>query len=316
MIERRRRLYIYLDVIWLLNFLFDSLLLLLTAIILKRKVIKWRILLAALVGSSIVLLMVSPWQMFASHPIVKLLFSIIIVFTAFGYKRFRFFIQGLLTFYFTTFMIGGGMIGIHYFFEYELDITNSVMVTSTTGFGHPISWIFVSIGFPLVWIFSRKQLEHLEFKKLQYDQIVNVEIHIDDEVEFKLKGLIDSGNQLYDPITRSPVMIVDTNKINDFLPESLLEQSKNPDSLSFDETAEPHKWENRVRLIPYRGVGQNHQFLMALKPDSIKIDYKDEIIIVKKALVALNHTTLSSEDEYDCIIHPKMLVTSSIQPAS
>lgn len=290
-------------------------LLLLTAIILKRKIVKFRILLASLLGSTIVFLMFTPIESLASHPVIKFLFSCIIILTAFGYKRFRYFFQGLLTFYFTTFMIGGGMIGVHYFFEYEVSITNNVMATSTTGFGHPISWLFVLLGFPIAWLFSKQQMDHIEMKKIHYDQIVKVEVRIE-EVTFTLKGLIDSGNQLYDPISKSPVMIVDTTKIANLLPESIVEQSKNLDSFGIDNSDEPHHWESRIRLIPYRGVGQDHQFLLALKPDEITVYHDNEIVSVKRALVALNHTTLSSEDEYNCIVHPKMLVTSSIQPAS
>ncbi|MBD8068381.1 sigma-E processing peptidase SpoIIGA [Bacillus sp. PS06] len=308
-------MYIYLDIIWLLNFLFDFMLLLLTAIILKRKIVKWRIFLAALLGSTIVLLMFMPIQSLASHPIVKILFSCLIILTAFGYKKFRYFFQGLLTFYFTTFMIGGGMIGVHYFFEYEVSITNNVMATSTTGFGDPISWLFVFIGFPLAWYFSKQQIDHIETKKIHYDQIVTVEVSID-HISFSLKGLIDSGNQLYDPISKSPVMILDTKKIEHILPKSILEQSKNLDSLGTNTTEESHPWESRIRLVPYRAVGQDHQFLLALKPDEITLYYNNEKIRVKKALVALNHTTLSSVDEYQCIVHPKMLITSSVQPAS
>jgi hypothetical protein len=32
-------------------------------------------------------------------------------------------------------------------------------------------------------------------------------------------------------------------------------------------------------------------------------------------LIGLSHSTISSDDEFDCIIHPKMLLQSSIQSA-
>ncbi|VWA41068.1 Sporulation sigma-E factor processing peptidase (SpoIIGA), partial [Bacillus altitudinis] len=84
---------IYLDVIWLLNFCFDLLLLLLTAFILKRQVKKRRYMLGALIGSSIVLLLFTPFAMIVSHPLGKLLFSVLIVLGTFGFQRFRSFFQ-------------------------------------------------------------------------------------------------------------------------------------------------------------------------------------------------------------------------------
>jgi stage II sporulation protein GA (sporulation sigma-E factor processing peptidase) len=304
---------IYLDVIWLLNFSFDLFLLLLTAIALKRKIFKLRILLSALLGSSIVLMMFSPLAFIATHPIGKMIISIIMVLLAFGFKRFRYFFQSLLTFYFVTFMVGGGMIGAHYFLQTEMSYLNGVLMTNSTGFGHPISWLFVLIGFPVVWIFSRNRLEGLETKKIHFDQLVTVTIRVE-STQFTINGLVDSGNQLFDPITRSPVMIIDTLKVQDYIPKLLVNQAIQDDVMkSMSESGnESHPWEHRVRIIPYRVVGSEHQFLLGFKPDEVWIETKNEKIKVHKTIVGLNRTKLSSEDEYECIVHPKMLQGQSI----
>ncbi|MED4532641.1 sigma-E processing peptidase SpoIIGA [Metabacillus fastidiosus] len=299
---------IYLDVIWFLNFSFDLFLLLLTAIILKRKIKKLRLLLGALIGSGIVILMFTPFSFIAVHPLGKLAISVLMVLISFGFQRFRSFFQSLLTFYFVTFMIGGGMLGTHYFMQVEMGVLDGVMMTSSTGFGDPISWLFVLIGFPLAWYFSRNRLESMETKKIKFDQLVQVLIKVDSN-ELLLRGLIDSGNQLYDPISRSPVMIIDASKAKSFLPEKLFEQALKDDVMASvsQDSEEAHEWEHRVRLIPYRVVGHENQFLLGFKPDEISIQTKEGTIHVKKAVIGLNRTTLSSDDEYDCIIHPKMM---------
>jgi stage II sporulation protein GA (sporulation sigma-E factor processing peptidase) len=304
---------IYLDVIWFLNFSFDLFLLLLTAIALKRKIVKIRLLLAALLGSSIVLLMFTPLVFIVSHPIGKIIFSMMMVWIAFGFYRFSYYFQSLLTFYFVTFMIGGGMIGVHYLLQVEMSYLDGVLMTNTNGFGHPISWLFVLIGFPLLWIFSRNRLEGVVAKKIHFDQLVTVSIRVD-TTEFTLTGLVDSGNQLFDPITRSPVMIIDTLKVQDYIPDQLVNQAIQDDVMeSISERAnESHPWEHRVRIIPYRVVGSEHQFLLGFKPDEVWIDTKGEKIKVQKTIVGLNRTNLSSEDEYECIVHPKMLQGQSI----
>src|SRR5690606_10931898 len=116
------------------------------------------------------------------------------------------FMKCLMTFYLTTFLIGGSLIGIHYFIQFDFDLASSVALASIEGFGDPISWLFVLLGFPLVWHFSRQQFEMIEMTKIQYDQIVTVELELGG-MQLKLKGLVDSGNQLYDPISKIPVMI-------------------------------------------------------------------------------------------------------------
>lgn len=299
---------IYLDVIWLLNFSFDLFLLLLTAIVLKKKILKWRILFAALLGSSIVLMMFSPLSFIAINPVGKLVISIVMVWLAFGYIRFRTFLQSLLTFYFVTFMVGGGMIGAHYFLQAEMSYLDGVFMTNSSGFGHPISWLFVLVGFPVIWIFSRNRLEGLEAKKIQFEQIVTVTIRVD-SIYYNLKGLVDSGNQLHDPITGSPVMIIDTMKAQEFIPHQLVKQALQDDVMQSlgEDSYGVHPWEHRVRIIPYRVIGKENQFLLGFKPDEVWIETEKEKIIVHKTIIGLNQTTLSTEDEYQCIIHPKML---------
>jgi stage II sporulation protein GA (sporulation sigma-E factor processing peptidase) len=204
------------------------------------------------------------------------------------------------------------MLGVHFFMNSDFEVWNGVVTTKSTGLGSPISWMFVVIGFPILWYFSKNRLEDMEMKNIQYDQLVEISISIDDQ-SITLKGLVDSGNQLYDPITKSPVMILDVNKAKGFLPSEIIEKSDGLDSFSASKSI--HPWESRLRIIPYRGVGQQHEFLIALKPDFVKIHQNQEHTYVKKVLIGLSHASLSSDDEFDCIIHPKMLLQSSIQSA-
>jgi stage II sporulation protein GA (sporulation sigma-E factor processing peptidase) len=300
-------LSIYLDAVWFLNLCFDGLLLMLTAVILKRKMIFWRILAGAFIGSLIVIFMFTPFSEVVAHPITKIIFSVSMVYIAFGYKRFRFFLQGLLCFYFSAFIVGGGLIGLHYFINTNIFLSEQGFLTVSSGLGDPVSWIFVIIGFPLIWFFAHKRIEDIEIKKIQYDQIVQVSIEIEGKL-LQLRGLVDSGNQLYDPITKTPVMVLDMKKADHMLPPSLIEAAKNLDHLSFEQI----EWENRIRIIPYRGVGLSHQFLLAIKPDKIMINTGTENIQANKALIALNTDSLSSDDEYDCLLHPKMIAANRL----
>lgn len=297
---------VYLDIIWALNFLFDSLLLFLTAIILKRDVRLWRIFAGGLIGSIIILLSITPIHSYAGHPITKLFFSIIMVLTSFGFKRFRFFLRGLLTFYLMTFLIGGSLIGVHYFVKFDFNLSNTVLMASVKGFGDPISWLFVLLGFPIAWHFSKRNIEAIEITKIQYDSIVKVIIEIND-VSYQFKGLIDSGNQLYDPISKMPVMFISIKKrIADF-PNYLVEMAQNPEKFILGTEEVAPDWENRMRIIPYSVLGQEHQLIIAIKPDKILIEKEGELYHVERGLVSFSAQQLSPDDAFQCIVHPKML---------
>ncbi|MGD7008508.1 sigma-E processing peptidase SpoIIGA [Metabacillus sp. 84] len=296
---------VYLDVIWMLNFLFDLFLLLLTSVFLKRPKVWYRLLLGSLIGSSIILFMFTPVSPFFSSPGGKVLISAAMVYTAYGFVRISYFLQNMLMFYFVTFAIGGGLIGTHYFLQQDSYLANGVLVTQTTGFGDPVSWILVICGFPLLWLFSSGRGKDVQVKKLQYHEIVNVTAVFGDSV-LSMKGLIDSGNQLFDPITRTPVMIADTALLRDEIPVELADHVMSGHILENLPELDEH-WGLRMRIIPYRGVGQQNQFLIGLKPDSITIHTEKEEISVKKAIIGLSSSKLSADGDFSCIVHPQML---------
>ncbi|MFC5773875.1 sigma-E processing peptidase SpoIIGA [Ectobacillus antri] len=298
---------IYADIIWVLNVCIDFLLLFLTSIILKRKVKKRRLLCGALLASTIVIFAFTPFATMMTHPFTKLLYSICIIYVTFGFTRIRTFFQTLLMFYFATFMVGGGLLGMHFFVQTSAlrDITS----IQTSSFGDPVSWLFVVVGFPIMYYFSKARLEEMEMTKIRYDQIIQVEIEIGNE-RVVCSGLIDSGNQLYDPLTKTPVMIVEVQKMGDLFPDWLKEQAKH--ATLFTETRHyDESWLNRIRIIPYRAIGQNHQFLLAVKPDCVRLYAEQREIAVHHVLIGLSHTTLSSDEEYTCIVHPKMLLSTT-----
>jgi stage II sporulation protein GA (sporulation sigma-E factor processing peptidase) len=299
-------LTVYLDVIWALNLLFDSLLLYLSSIFLKRQTPIWRLVAGGFVGSLIILLSFTPLHSYTNHPISKLFFSVIMVLIAFGFKRLTFFIKALMTFYVTTFLIGGALIGAHYFVQFDSQMSANVMMASITGFGDPISWLFVVLGFPIAWHFSKKNIESMEMTKIQFDQIVNVTVNIAGET-LSVKGLVDSGNQLYDPLSKLPVMFVSIKQLIEQVALPIQKAAIDPDGIISGNDELPIEWLNRLRIVPYRVVGQEHQLIVALKPDSIVIDSKGVRYLCKEGLVSFTMQQLSADDAFQCIVHPKML---------
>jgi stage II sporulation protein GA (sporulation sigma-E factor processing peptidase) len=308
-------LTVYVDIIWLLNWLFDCLLLYWTAIILKRKPTFWRIAAGGFIGSLIILIAFTPYSALVDHIYMKLLFSVFMVVMVFGYIKLKLFLKTLATLYFITFLSGGILLGLHYFFSFHVaDMTASSQM-KINRFGDPMSWIFVVIGFPLAWQFSKRTLDGMEMTKLNYEQLVTVSIEI---AEFKaeFKGLIDSGNQLYDPISRSPVMIVSIVDQQSEMPSDLLAFFENPNKLLEQDVLMDHTWSERIRVIPYKVIGQNHQLLTAVKPDSLKIQHDGKLYEVTRGLVSFTVQQLSAENNYQCIVHPKMLTGVPVQSAS
>lgn len=306
---------LYLDVIWLLNWLFDCLLLYWTAIILKRRANAFRIILGGLIGSSIVLFAFTPYRYLVDNVYMKLLYSVFMVAAVFGFIRLKVFLKNLASLYLVTFLSGGILLGLHYLFQFKISSLQPGMAASLNRFGDPVSWTFVMIGFPLAWQFSKRAFGSMEMTNITYGQLARVDMKIDG-FECSLNGLVDSGNQLYDPISRAPVMIVSIEGIEtEAIPKDVLDLIQNPDSILQQESFH-YTWSNRMRIIPAKVVGNDHQLLTAIKPDWIKISHAGKEYEVRSGLISFTFQKLSSDHSYECIVHPKMLTGTIVESAS
>ncbi|MEC2304782.1 MULTISPECIES: sigma-E processing peptidase SpoIIGA [Heyndrickxia] len=304
------RLVVYMDAIWLLNFLADSLLLWLTSIALKRPARLLRILAGGLIGSAIIIMGFMPQlSYYAGNPVVKLLFSGIMVFAVFGYKRWRYFFSNLLTFYFATFLMGGILMGAHYFLSFHFDMQVKMLKAAAGGFGDPVSWAFVALGLPAAWLFSKNRIQGLEMAKIKYDQLVDVYIRIG-ESDFIVKGLVDSGNQLYDPLTKLPVMILSILPVREHLPDEIAVLAEDATRLVDGSVALPDEWAGRVRFIPAKTVGKQ-SLLLAYKPDEVQLTSGNRTWPVKKVLISFSAQRLSGDDAFSCIVHPQMMAEAA-----
>lgn len=297
---------VYLDVIWLLNIFFDSLLLYLTGIILKREMKYIRIFFAGIIGSSVIFFLMTPFYFLGSHPIGKLILSILMIIVAFGYHRFSQFFKDLLTFYFVTFAVGGGIIAIHYFIRFDANLRTETALHLIKGFGDPISWLFILVGFPLAWAFSKKTIHHLEYTKIKYEEIVDVVIKIFD-FELKVKGLIDSGNLVKDPFTGRPVIFVSVRNLTN-LPNEIFQLAEKPLENVEQLDKFNHSLQGKLSVIPYAVYGQEHKLLIGVRPEWIEIKTNEDVYHTSQCIVSFTLQQLSADDHFQCILHPKLFV--------
>ena len=121
---------------------------------------------------------------------------------------------------------------------------------STLRFGDSITWALVLVGFPLMWVFSKNRLEQVVVRKRKIDELMGVKIKVFDNVIDAI-GLIDTGNQLSDPIRKMPVIFIHGNLARDIVPQALLEDDA---VKAYSEGAISDEWLSRISMIPYRGV--------------------------------------------------------------
>ncbi|WP_339157390.1 sigma-E processing peptidase SpoIIGA [Paenibacillus sp. FSL W8-0186] len=302
---------VYLDLIFLMNLLIDASLLLMTAWIRRQRVRAWRITASAAVGAAYVLMMFLPELSFLFTFLVKFLFSVVMLWIAFGYASLQNYLRNMGAFYMVNFAAAGGILGIHYLLQNSGEVWSGIWYSASGGLGFSleVGSIFTIIVFFIVvlWfkavVSSRRAVERVE------SCLAEVQVRID-ETTVRCMGLVDTGNQLKDPLTRWPVMVMEASLWDQMLPESFLsrlaaEQADNLIMEWSDEDSFP--WRDRLRLVPYRGINKGSQFMIALKPDEVSVVQEGRTVTTGRVLIGLDGGRLSMESAYRAIIHPVLL---------
>ena len=153
---------VYLDVIFLNNFLIDLILLWSTAHIFKLRPKWYRLILGAGIGAGYTIFIFFPVLSQFYTSLMKFGLSVLMVFTVFGYHRLIVFGRRLLVFYMVAFVLGGGLLGINYLLQTESEIISGMVMSRSGGFGTPVTWAFIAIGLPILWWFSGKGLRSIK----------------------------------------------------------------------------------------------------------------------------------------------------------
>ena len=170
----------YIELIIILNFLLDFMILYGTKKILKiNRSIKYLIL-GSIMGSITTIFLFIKISMI-SLIIIKIILSIIIIIISFGFKNI---IRNIIYFYLISIILGGSI--------YLLDIRNIYLL------------IFIS---PIIIYFIIKESRNYKNK---YSNIYEVNIYIKNEI-YHLEGFIDTGNRLLSPIKKESIILVNLN---------------------------------------------------------------------------------------------------------
>jgi stage II sporulation protein GA (sporulation sigma-E factor processing peptidase) len=305
-------MYLYLDLIWLLNFCIDYLLLWMTALFRQVHFKKWRLALASVIGSSYVLFLFVPPLLPLYTFTVKVVLALLIIWVAFGFESLYKFAGHFLMFYFVSFITGGGMLAVHFFMESQHDLLQGMVTTQGSGYGDAVSWWFVIIGFPVLYWFTYSRWSHLKQTKQKSGHTVRLDVYFGDE-RLTCPGLVDTGNSLYEPFTKTPVMIVEEGVLQGVVPHEVLDMQKEGasegtlDTNEVEELPDADFWLSRLRMVPYRGVRQSMEMMVALKADRVCIRGEQDRWQPDRVLIGINGQPLSRDGAFQAIVHPDVV---------
>ena len=173
---------IYVDLLFILNFIIDYFLLFTNGIVLKRKIIKRRLLLSCLVGELSILLLIINFNYIILF-VVKIILALGMNIIAFNYKDIRYTFINCLYFYMLSIILGG--------FIYYLKINN---------INYFISLLLIPV---ILYLYYYQSKNVINYSKYYY-----VSIFFNNKC-INCTGFLDTGNKLIDPISNKPIILID-----------------------------------------------------------------------------------------------------------
>lgn len=203
---------VYIDLILIVNFFIDLIILLTVSIVLKRNAKLRRLILSSFMGTITVLVLFIDMNNL-ELTIFKLFTSFIILLIAFGYKDIKYFLNNLLYFYTASITLGGFL----YLLKINISFKKIGFIFYNSGL--ELSFIFIVIFSPLILYIYIRQIKELKLINT-YRKKVNV--YINGKI-IELNGYIDSGNTLKEPYGNKYVIIAKSKeleketKLNNFI---------------------------------------------------------------------------------------------------
>ena len=187
--------------------------------------------------------------------LLELITIILMVTIAFKYKNIRYFLTNILYTYILSILLGG----LIYLFNSKvtLNIYLNYLVI-----------IVLSIEVMTLYIKENKKIKNT------YNNYYKVDIYFKDKEKISLIGFLDTGNNLYDPYKKRPIILVDKK----------------------------YQKEDKFILVPYHTIN-GEGLLKCIKPEKVyieKIGYKTNL------LVAFS-TSPSTINGVEVILHKELM---------
>ena len=280
---------VYLDSLFFFNWLSQYLLLLLTGRVAGEPLRRGRMALAAGLGGLTAALSFLPRLTWLAHPACKMALAALILLVAYGDSG-HLLKMGLL-FLALSCTFGGGVLLLSGLTGRGVRFDRGVL---TTGMDLKLVLLSAAVCYCFLDRLLKRTGRHIG------GETVDALVEIGGRTG-KLRVLLDNGATLSDPATGRPVLVAEGKRLNQLLPGSLLERLRDPAGAM--EACRDENLARRLRLLPYRTVGVDCGFLLAVRADRVAVGEKE----FGGLLVALSPNPVSDGGGYGALFGGKMV---------
>ncbi|HEY8420018.1 MAG TPA: sigma-E processing peptidase SpoIIGA [Clostridia bacterium] len=193
--------------------------------------------------------------------------------------------QIFITFLGVTFFLGGISIATLYMLTQDLPTAFKINYFKEFPIGVIIAVLVLGVFFGVRFFISNYRVKTLR------PFLRRLEIFYQDR-SISLNGLIDSGNNLYDPDTNLPVVVVNKHTVFNLLSdEAIISLAKGG--------------LKNAKIIDY-GTASNTSQMLILKPDKILIYSGDQVNTIYDVMLGIAQNTVGGQT-YEALIHPALV---------
>ena len=268
-----------------------------SAIILKIKPKTIRVILASAIGSIYAIITYVTELPIYTSIISKAVLSIMMVYVGFNPQSIKKLFKQVFIFYLTSFVFGG----VALYLIYVIEPKNALIRNGMFVGDYVLKVIF--LGAIVAFIIIKIAIKIIKTKINSKDMYCNIRIKISGQI-VSTKAMIDTGNLAKEPITNTPVIIVESSLLYDILPKEIL---NNLDMiLDGDLSKIPEKiqsqYMSKLRCIPFSSLGKQNGMLLGIKADEIEVEREEDKKITKNVIIGIYDKSLTKRGEYRALV--------------
>lgn len=293
---------IYLDVVLIENLIMNYIILYATGIILKNKIKHLRIILSSLLGAIYSIVAYTAILKIYSSIILKIILSIIIVYIAYNPQNVKQLWKQILIFYMTSFVFGGAAFALIYIVKpQEIFMKNGLFLGT-----YPLKTIL--LGSMIAFFLIITSFKIVKTKISKKDMFCIVKAKINNKI-IETQVMIDTGNLLKEPITNTPVIVLEHTLLFECIPKEILNNLENILGGDFSKISEDIKNEyiSKLKLIPFSSLGKQNGMLLGIRPEYIVILNEESEKKIENVIIGIYNKSLTKKGEYRGLIGVELL---------
>ena len=280
---------IYIDIVIIENLIMNYIILCATGIVSKNKIRYLRLIMASLLGAIYSVVAYMKILEIYSNIVLKILLSVIIVYIAYNPQTVKKLWKTLVMFYLVSFVFGGVAFSLIYIIKPQDIIMKNGLFLGT----YPLKTIILGaiVAFAIIII----AVKIIRKKFTTKDMICDIEIMLNNK-KINTKALIDTGNMLKEPITNTPVVVVEKILLYECIPKEILNNINQIIGGDLEKIPQQiqSQYISKLKLIPFSSLGKQNGMLLGIKAD--------EEITKENIIVGIYQQSLTKNGEYQALM--------------